>query len=176
MLETCTIHRQIAHLPAFGVEYIRWMEIAVKTSTAKPEAEGRLDMAAKFWEAKVGGWAQLVAESWSSWQGLEWIEFQRSNLKLVRLDRPAIDRYFVRKVSSSQLSLFSSVAQISHESMWDLALHRLVALTWIPHMEEEEEEELQVLGSSVNEVSFRARPYHNMHRTLGVDTGATGPF
>jgi hypothetical protein len=65
----------------------------------------------------VGGWAQLVAESWSSWQGLEWIEFQRSNLKLVRLDRPAIDRYFVRKVSSSQLSLFSSVAQISHESM-----------------------------------------------------------
>jgi hypothetical protein len=27
----------------------------------------------------------------------------------------------------------------------------------------------------VNEVSFRARPHHNMHSTLGVDAGATGP-
>jgi hypothetical protein len=37
---------------------------------------------------------------------------------------------------------------------------------------EEEEEELWVQkGPGVNEVSFRARPYHNVHRTLGVDTG-----
>jgi hypothetical protein len=28
----------------------------------------------------------------------------------------------------------------------------------------------------VNEVSFRARPHHSMHRTLGVDAGATGPL
>jgi hypothetical protein len=28
----------------------------------------------------------------------------------------------------------------------------------------------------VNEVSFRARPHHNVHGTLGVDTGATGPL
>jgi hypothetical protein len=27
----------------------------------------------------------------------------------------------------------------------------------------------------VNEVSFRARPHHNVHNTLGVDTGAIGP-
>jgi hypothetical protein len=27
----------------------------------------------------------------------------------------------------------------------------------------------------VNEVSFRARPYHNVYSTLGVDAGATGP-
>jgi hypothetical protein len=27
----------------------------------------------------------------------------------------------------------------------------------------------------VNEVSFRARPHHNVHSTLGVDTGAIGP-
>jgi hypothetical protein len=30
-------------------------------------------------------------------------------------------------------------------------------------------------GPGVNEVSFRARPHHNVHSTLGVDTGATGP-
>jgi hypothetical protein len=30
-------------------------------------------------------------------------------------------------------------------------------------------------GPSMNEVSIRARPYHNVHNTLGVDTGATGP-
>jgi hypothetical protein len=28
----------------------------------------------------------------------------------------------------------------------------------------------------VNEVSFRARPHHNVHNTLGVDVGATGPW
>jgi hypothetical protein len=28
----------------------------------------------------------------------------------------------------------------------------------------------------VNEVSFRARPYHNVHIALGVDTRATGPL
>jgi hypothetical protein len=34
----------------------------------------------------------------------------------------------------------------------------------------EEEEELRVQeGPSVNEVSFRARPHHNVHNTLGVD-------
>jgi hypothetical protein len=27
----------------------------------------------------------------------------------------------------------------------------------------------------MNGVSFRARPHHNVHGTLGVDTGATGP-
>jgi hypothetical protein len=27
----------------------------------------------------------------------------------------------------------------------------------------------------VNGVSFRARPHHNVHNSLGVDTGATGP-
>jgi hypothetical protein len=27
----------------------------------------------------------------------------------------------------------------------------------------------------VNEVSFRARPHHRVHRTLGVDARATGP-
>jgi hypothetical protein len=27
----------------------------------------------------------------------------------------------------------------------------------------------------MNEVSFRARPHHNVHDTLGVDVGATGP-
>jgi hypothetical protein len=27
----------------------------------------------------------------------------------------------------------------------------------------------------MNEVSFRARPHHNVHSTLGVDIGATGP-
>jgi hypothetical protein len=37
----------------------------------------------------------------------------------------------------------------------------------------EEEEELRVQrGPDVNEVSFRARPHHNVHSTLGVDTGA----
>jgi hypothetical protein len=40
----------------------------------------------------------------------------------------------------------------------------------------EEEEELRVRGPGMNEVSFRARPHHNVHRTLGVDTGATGPL
>jgi hypothetical protein len=30
-------------------------------------------------------------------------------------------------------------------------------------------------GPGVNEVSFRARPHHNVHITLGVDAGATGP-
>jgi hypothetical protein len=30
-------------------------------------------------------------------------------------------------------------------------------------------------GPGVNEVSFRARPHHNVHGTLGVDAGATGP-
>jgi hypothetical protein len=28
----------------------------------------------------------------------------------------------------------------------------------------------------VNEVSFRARPHYNVHRTLGVDAGATDPL
>jgi hypothetical protein len=28
----------------------------------------------------------------------------------------------------------------------------------------------------VNEVSFRARPHHNVRNTLGVDRGATGPW
>jgi hypothetical protein len=32
-----------------------------------------------------------------------------------------------------------------------------------------------LLGPGVNEVSFRARPHHSVHNTLGVDTGATGP-
>jgi hypothetical protein len=27
----------------------------------------------------------------------------------------------------------------------------------------------------MNEVSFRTRPHHNVHNTLGVDTGTTGP-
>jgi hypothetical protein len=27
----------------------------------------------------------------------------------------------------------------------------------------------------VNEVPFRVKPHHNVHSTLGVDTGATGP-
>jgi hypothetical protein len=27
----------------------------------------------------------------------------------------------------------------------------------------------------MNEVSFRARPHHNVPSTLGVNTGATGP-
>jgi hypothetical protein len=27
----------------------------------------------------------------------------------------------------------------------------------------------------MNEVSFRARPHHNVHRTLGVNAGATNP-
>jgi hypothetical protein len=31
-------------------------------------------------------------------------------------------------------------------------------------------------GPGVNEVSFRSRPHHNMHCTLGVDIGATGPL
>jgi hypothetical protein len=40
----------------------------------------------------------------------------------------------------------------------------------------EEEEELHVQeGPGMNEVSFRARPHHSVHSTLGVDTGATGP-
>jgi hypothetical protein len=30
-------------------------------------------------------------------------------------------------------------------------------------------------GPDVNEVSFRTRPHHNVHSTLGVDTRATGP-
>jgi hypothetical protein len=42
--------------------------------------------------------------------------------------------------------------------------------------EEEEEEELRVGRPGVNEVSFRARPHHNVHRILGVDMGATDPF
>jgi hypothetical protein len=43
-------------------------------------------------------------------------------------------------------------------------------------LEEEEEEELWVQrGPGVNEVSFRTRPHHNAHSTLGVDTGATDP-
>jgi hypothetical protein len=40
---------------------------------------------------------------------------------------------------------------------------------------EEEEELWGQRGPGVNEVSFRARPHHNAHSTLGVDTGATGP-
>jgi hypothetical protein len=36
--------------------------------------------------------------------------------------------------------------------------------------------ELRVEGPGVNEVSFRARPHHSVHRTLGVDVGATGPL
>jgi hypothetical protein len=30
-------------------------------------------------------------------------------------------------------------------------------------------------GSGVNGVSFRARPHHNVHCTLGVDTRTTNP-
>jgi hypothetical protein len=30
-------------------------------------------------------------------------------------------------------------------------------------------------GPGVNEVSFHARPHHNVHNTLGVDAGATSP-
>jgi hypothetical protein len=41
-------------------------------------------------------------------------------------------------------------------------------------MGQEEEEELRVQGPGVNEVSFRARPHHGVHRTLGVDARATG--
>jgi hypothetical protein len=55
----------------------------------------------------------------------------------------------------------------------------VVAENWtvLPNpCQEEEEEELRVQGPSVNEVSFHARPHHNVHRTLGVDTGATGPL
>jgi hypothetical protein len=38
------------------------------------------------------------------------------------------------------------------------------------------EEELRVQrGPDVDKVSFHARPDHNVHSTLGVDTGATGP-
>jgi hypothetical protein len=33
-----------------------------------------------------------------------------------------------------------------------------------------------VQGPGVNEVSFRTRPHHNVHHTLGVDTGATSPL
>jgi hypothetical protein len=33
---------------------------------------------------------------------------------------------------------------------------------------QEEEEELRVQGPGVNEVSFCARPHHNVHRTLGM--------
>jgi hypothetical protein len=39
----------------------------------------------------------------------------------------------------------------------------------------EEEEELRALRPGVNEASFRARPHHNVHRTLGIDIGAIGP-
>jgi hypothetical protein len=39
-----------------------------------------------------------------------------------------------------------------------------------------EEEELRVEGPGVNEVSFRARPHHSVHHTLGVDTGAIDPL
>jgi chloramphenicol 3-O-phosphotransferase len=37
------------------------------------------------------------------------------------------------------------------------------------------EEELWAQRPGVNEVSFRARPHHSMHYTLGVDIGATSP-
>jgi hypothetical protein len=42
-------------------------------------------------------------------------------------------------------------------------------------LDEQEEEERRRRtpgpgGPGVNEVSFRARPHHNVHRTLGVDT------
>jgi hypothetical protein len=33
----------------------------------------------------------------------------------------------------------------------------------------EKKEELRVQGPGVNEVSFRARPHHNVHRTLGCE-------
>jgi hypothetical protein len=41
--------------------------------------------------------------------------------------------------------------------------------------QEKEEEELWVqrYGPGVNEVSFRARPHHSLHSTLGVDIRAT---
>jgi hypothetical protein len=39
----------------------------------------------------------------------------------------------------------------------------------------QEEEELWALRPGVNEASFCARPHHNVHHTLGVDTGAIGP-
>jgi hypothetical protein len=45
---------------------------------------------------------------------------------------------------------------------------------WSEKLQKEEEEELRVKRPGVNEVSFRARPHHNVHRTLGVNTGATG--
>jgi hypothetical protein len=31
-------------------------------------------------------------------------------------------------------------------------------------------------GPGMNKVSFRARPHHNVHSTLGVDIGATSPW
>jgi hypothetical protein len=34
----------------------------------------------------------------------------------------------------------------------------------------EEEEELRALRPGMNEASFRTRPHHNVHRTMGVDT------
>jgi hypothetical protein len=39
-----------------------------------------------------------------------------------------------------------------------------------------EEEELRVQGLGMNEVSFRARPHHSVHCTLGVDARAIGPL
>jgi hypothetical protein len=41
-------------------------------------------------------------------------------------------------------------------------------------LEEEEEEEEE--EPDVNEVSFCARPHHNVHYTLGIDVGATSPL
>jgi hypothetical protein len=47
------------------------------------------------------------------------------------------------------------------ECFWEKALQST---------KEEEEEELWALQSSMNEVSFRARPDHNVYCTLGVDS------
>jgi hypothetical protein len=78
--------------------------------------------------------------------------------------------------SSSLLPLATSIPYFVLASCILASLSTLNFKQSFCEEEEEEEEELLAEGPSVNEVSFRARPYHNVHRTLGVDTGATDPL
>jgi hypothetical protein len=56
---------------------------------------------------------------------------------------------------------FYGTKNCNMECFWEKALQST---------KEEEEEELWALQSSMNEVSFRARPDHNVYCTLGVDS------
>jgi hypothetical protein len=81
----------------------------------------------------------------------------------------------VKKKTSKRLALIHHWKRWLYEKPWSFGSWSRIME---PHayynpshvsISDQEEEELRVQGPSMNEVSFRARPHHSMHRTLGSD-------